>query len=230
MTLRNIFACAALAVVASSMQIQTDPEHATNLIETANYAIYGNTPEDTQCCCYFTPCMDACMTMCSAKKAPPLPPIIGPVPREVGKAILDMDVNLEHIYHKVRKEADPVPDPVVDTKDIKKFIQTYMSPVVVRLMANDIAPVLPACTYPDGKSFYLTKQAAEHENPYATLPDPNSLLKDAFANVIDTFKMSDNLSEQQKANLAKINPDDMIAGFRAGTKDNEHQVKVFVES
>jgi len=64
--------------------------------------------------------------------------------------LLNMDTIVNHIYHEIKPTIPDPPAPLEPDSDgtAETYIQTVVTPMIMELMVNDIAPVLPLCTYP----------------------------------------------------------------------------------
>lgn len=96
-------------------------------------------------------------------------------PKPIQEVMLDADVIIQHIYRELKPTIPTKPDtPDPTPADESKYIQTVLTPLIMQVMAEDIVPVLPMCTYPDGSSFYLNDKP--DPNPASTIVDPTELM------------------------------------------------------
>lgn len=104
----------------------------------------------SSCCCTIAPCMQDCQDECPPAR--PVPPIIKDAPPPVQEVLLDLDVIITHILHEIRPTIPETVDipPANNPADEFSFVQLELTPLIMQVMANDIVPVLPMCTYPNG--------------------------------------------------------------------------------
>lgn len=176
------------------------------------------------CCCSVMPCMPTCMMSCEPK-APVLPPVFKEkVPDQVGESIVNIDVLTTHIIHDLRLDDPDIPVPE-DPIDEHEFIQTTIDPIVIEVLAKDLLPQLPVCTYPDGSSFYLDSKIGD-VNPQSTLPDQNELLQ----RVIDDLVNSGNLNVTTKNHLQNLDVDQILEDLTIKDSNGENAIEVLVAS
>ena len=101
----------------------------------------------------------------------------------MSESILNLDVIITHIVHGIRNDDEEIPVPAEPEAE-HEFIQNVITPIVIEVMANDIAPALPVCTFPNGDSFYLDS-GVEGVNEGSTLPDQNALLQGVLNDLIN---------------------------------------------
>ena len=206
-----------------------EPEGVLNLVQTGQYNMWGSDSNNSGCCCHFMPCMPTCMTQCESKPSPPLPPVFKPedVPPAVGDVILNLDVILTHILHEIEPAIPPeipVPPPS-EPKVEMDFVQSVLTPVVIQLMANDIAPQLPVCTYPNGQSFYLQKPG---HNAQSSVPDMNELLTGSLEGIMDTLSTHEGMNDHTRQLLENLDPSQIISDLMVKDDSGEHAVEVIV--
>ena len=96
-------------------------------------------------------------------------------PEPIQEVMLDADVIIQHIFREIKPTIKPGPLPPLPTPaDESEYIQTVLTPLIMKVMAEDIVPVLPLCTTPGGDSFYLND--APDPNPASTIVDPTVLM------------------------------------------------------
>jgi len=80
---------------------------------------------------------------------PPLPPVDNlNLPPELGSVALNLDVLLTHIMHEVHPDPADIIMPEPDTPEERELIEEVISPIVIQLLNNDVAPAIPTCTLP----------------------------------------------------------------------------------
>jgi len=206
-----------------------EPEGVLNLVQTGQYNMWGTHENNHGCCCHFMPCMPTCMSQCESKPSPPLPPVFKPeeIPPAVGDVILNLDVILTHILHEIEPAVPPeIPIPPPSEPKVEMdFVQNVLTPVVIQLMANDIAPQLPVCTYPNGQSFYL--QAPGH-NTQSSVPDMNELLTGSLEGIVDTLQTHEGMNEHTRSLLENLDASQIISDLMVTDDKGEHAVEVIV--
>lgn len=70
------------------------------------------------------------------------------LPPELGSVALNLDVLLTHIMHEVHPNPADIIMPDPDTPEERELIEEVISPIVIQLLNNDVAPALPTCTLP----------------------------------------------------------------------------------
>ena len=172
------------------------------------------------CCCQALPCMPTCMDTCAPE---PLPPVfVEPLPPQVGESLLNLDVLVTHIVHGLRNDDEEIPVPA-EPEEEHEFIQNVITPIVIEVMAKDIAPALPVCTYPDGRSFYLDSKMGE-TNVESTLPDQNALLQ----GVLDDLINGDSIDVHTKSVLENLNVDQIIEDLTIQDASGQNAIEVIV--
>ena len=174
------------------------------------------------CCCSVMPCMPTCMQTCQPK---PLPPVfVEVVPEQIGESIVNIDVLTTHIIHGLRNENPNIPVPE-DPLEEHEFVQTVIDPIVIEILAKDLLPQLPVCTYPDGSSFYLDSKIGD-VNPESTLPDQNALLK----GVIDDLIANGGLNVSTQDHLESLDIDRILEDLTIKDAEGENAIEVLVAS
>lgn len=100
------------------------------------------------------------------------------IPDPIQNTILNLDVILTHILHKIGSDNPEVPEPN-DVEANHEFVQNVVTPIVITLLAEDVVPQLPVCQYPGGEPFYLGDGSAP-VNDNATLPDVDDIFSGAL--------------------------------------------------
>ena len=146
MFVKTIFG-STLFAVANAIAINTNKTTEAS----APYTLLAQTQAQVEnsCCCHYMPCMPTCQEPCE-------PEVVEIVPEPMRDIVLNLDVILTHILHEVEEEhpevvIPPMPPIENDGKDDtltpeQRLIQTVISPIVLNLITNDVAPAIPTCT------------------------------------------------------------------------------------
>lgn len=208
---RTSFALSALIAMSEATSKQ-----AMSLAQIGNEEAPGN-----DCCC-----QEFCYNQCDDCPEPrPFPHYFEPLPPPVQDVMLDLDVIVSHILHEIRPTLDPdtIP-PANDPAEEFKFIQTELTPLILQVMVNDIAPALPVCTFPDGSSFYLND--APDPNPASTIVDPQEVLETVLESAISTLE--ENASPATKEALAAIDPSQVVEDLLIESENGEVSERVII--
>ena len=177
---------------------------------TEAFSTHGNmlAQSGSGCCCAAMPCQDACQKPCEHKNRP-VPPIMVKFPPPIQEVMLDIDVLVQHIFNEIKPtipEGTPLPpanDPIAESE----YITSVLSPLIMQVMANDIVPVLPVCTFPDGSSFYLND--APDPNPASTVVDTEELMASVLQTSFESLIENAN-SDAQRDYLKSLNSGDIM--------------------
>jgi len=148
------------------------------------------------------------------------------MPPPIQEVLLDLDVVISHILHEIRPtipETVPLP-PASNPALESEYISSVLTPLILQVIANDIAPVLPTCTYPDGSSFYLND--ATDPNPASTIVDPNELLTSVLDSSLDSLMM--NADEHTRAALESLDAADVIQNLLIEDANGNQAVEVII--
>lgn len=183
----------------------------------------GEEPEaaGNDCCC-----QEFCYNQCdNCPEQRPFPHYFEPLPPPVQDVLLDLDVIVSHILHEIRPTLDPdtIP-PANDPAEEFKFIQTELTPLILQVMVNDIAPALPVCTFPDGSSFYLND--APDPNPASTIVDPQEVLETVLDSAISS--LSENASDATREALAAIDASQVVEDLLIESENGEVAERVII--
>ena len=182
---------------------------------------------DGSCCCHYMPCLPTCGNMCEEEKPPqpPLPPIIPEtIPEPVNNVILNLDVIITHIMHELQVQNPQLPiPPVTAVQETQELVQNVVTPIVIQMIARDIAPVLPICTYEDGSSFYLNEPGVTHES---TLPDSDELMVESLEQILsDLSSTVDPLTAEQ---IAQLDPSAIVEDMLINGPNSDGLLEVII--
>ena len=98
---------------------------------------------------------------------------------------------------------------------------------MIQLLADDVVPSLPVCTYPNGQSFYLDS-TEEGSNPNQTIPDVSDILAGTLQVNIDALVESTDADSNLRDVLENINADQIITDLMIKDEQGEHAIEVIV--
>ena len=209
------FACSFIA--AQALAVSFDSPFAS-LAQTAAAVEEG-------CCCSVQPCMPKCPEPCAEPAIPDLPPMVPEnIPPPMKEFLLNMDTIVNHIYHEIKPTIPDPPAPLEPNSDgdAETYIQTVVTPMIMELMVNDIAPVLPLCTYPGGGQFYIE----DHKNPNATVPDGDEVLLGALDAMLDNPAMTADPNAREI--LESLDPAQIVADLTAADGQGTDAVEIII--
>merc|ERR1712156_566986 len=180
---------------------------------------------EESCCCSVQPCMPKCPEPCAEPAIPDLPPMVPEnIPPPMKEFLLNMDTIVNHIYHEIKPTIPDPPAPLEPNSDgdAETYIQTVVTPMIMELMVNDIAPVLPLCTYPGGGQFYIE----DHKNPNATVPDGDEVLIGALDAMLDNLAMTADPNAREI--LESLDPAQIVADLTAADGQGTDAVEIII--
>ena len=180
---------------------------------------------EESCCCSVQPCMPKCPEPCAEPAIPDLPPMVPEnIPPPMKEFLLNMDTIVNHIYHEIKPTIPDPPAPLEPNSDgdAETYIQTVVTPMIMELMVNDIAPVLPLCTYPGGGQFYIE----DPENPNATVPDGDEVLVGALDAMLDNLALTADPNAREI--LESLDPAQIVADLTAANGEGTEAVEIII--
>ena len=169
--------------------------------------------------------MPKCPEPCAEPAIPDLPPMVPEnIPPPMKEFLLNMDTIVNHIYHEIKPTIPDPPAPLEPNSDgdAETYIQTVVTPMIMELMVNDIAPVLPLCTYPGGGQFYIE----DHNNPNATVPDGDEVLIGALDAMLDNLAMTADPNAREI--LESLDPAQIVADLTAADGQGTDAVEIII--
>jgi len=146
------------------------------------------------------------------------------IPPPMKEFLLNMDTIVNHIYHEIKPTIPDPPAPLEPNSDgdAETYIQTVVTPMIMELMVNDIAPVLPLCTYPGGGQFYIE----DHNNPNATVPDGDEVLVGALDAMLDNLALTADPNAREI--LESLDPAQIVADLTAADGKGTDAVEIII--
>ena len=136
---------------------------------------------------------------------------------------------LTHILHEVHPDIHVEPG----TNEESTFVQNVLTPIVIELINNDIAPAIPVCHYPDGSTpaadgslaADADEEVAEEER---VLPDSWDVVRRAMEVALGELDLPEGMNADDLINEA-LSEQDIVTDMNIESEDGQETLSLVIQ-